>query len=446
MRDLPENFINAMKSRLGLSYNDFVTAINAKTPTSIRLHPYKINNHFDQSDSVDWHPHGKYLEDRPAFTLDPLFQAGTYYVQEASSMSIYQALAEIPIRNQIRILDLCAAPGGKSTLVADYFQEKVGFDYLLVTNEVIKSRSNILEQNIVKWGYSNVIVTSADSAYLSKKLPEYFDLIIADCPCSGEGLFRKDETAASHWSLENVELCDLRQKRILHEAHSLLKSGGHIIYSTCTYNEDENMNQVECFCTEYRLQTLEIEGLEKNQAIEKRQKNSFVGYQFYPHKIVGEGFFVSLIQKEGEAKKASNKKEINIRPYKHPRVTMHAEIDQYEFRENELVAFPKQFASEIMYLGKQIPIKTAGTSIGKVIHKDLIPHHEMALSCFVESPYEEISLSKEESLNYLRKQELTGISGKGWRKVTYKGHGLGWVKLLGNRINNYYPMQLRILK
>ncbi len=268
-----------MESRLGKELPDFLGALDAPAPVSIHYNPIKSPKP-ENSDGVKWYSNGVYLEKRPVFTLDPLFHAGLYYVQEASSMFLAEALKQtVDISTPLRVLDLAAAPGGKSTILASLLHK----ESFILCNEVIKSRYNILNYNLSKWGMPNTHVSNHDSKDFSG-LKGFFDLILLDAPCSGEGLFRKDPAAVDHWDEDHVKFCSLRQQRILANAVNLLRPGGTIIYSTCTYNQAENEGNASWLLQNYDLQPVELK-IQEDWSIEKRA----IGYQFYPHKIQGEG-------------------------------------------------------------------------------------------------------------------------------------------------------------
>ena len=249
-----------------------LAAQDTPPPVSIRLNPRKTANAFPGTEEVPWCPNGRYLPQRPSFTADPLFHAGAYYVQEASGMALWQLKPFLQTINAPRVLDACAAPGGKSTLLLDIMPE----DGLLVSNEIIRSRVPVLAENLARWGCSNVVVSQNDPASFSG-LPDYFDLIAVDAPCSGEGMFRKDPEARKEWSPAHVEFCAQRQRRILNDLWPALKPGGLLLYSTCTFNRKEDEDQVAWLCDTLGAKLI-------------------LGPQKYmPHKVKGEGFFMALV-------------------------------------------------------------------------------------------------------------------------------------------------------
>ncbi len=253
---LPSSFIKSIEQSPGFDKEAFEKVHESGGQiTSVRINPAKICNKQlaisnelcgltnNQSSIINnaaekllWSSNGFYLQQRPSFTLDPLFHAGAYYVQEASSMFLEEALKQtVDLSQSIKVLDLCAAPGGKSTLI----QSVINDTSLLVSNEVIKTRVNVLSENITKWGAANVIVTNNDAKDF-QRLPDYFDVIVVDAPCSGSGLFRKDPDAIREWSEQNVQLCSQRQQRILADVLPALKDDGVLIYSTCSYSQEED--------------------------------------------------------------------------------------------------------------------------------------------------------------------------------------------------------------
>ena len=237
---LPAAFESQMISLLGeQAFEKFKLAVNQPAQTSIRLNEAKGYFPTWPKSPIDWSQQGFRLEERPSFTLDPAFHAGAYYVQEASSMFIDHLLRSIEVPKGV-YLDLAAAPGGKTTLLSSY----LGEEGLLLANEVIQARTQVLKENSIKWGLGNIVVTNNGPEHFAP-LEGFFDLVLVDAPCSGEGMFRKDPDARDEWSPDHVQLCALRQKRIMDQAGGLVKAGGYLIYSTCTFNEVENEGMID---------------------------------------------------------------------------------------------------------------------------------------------------------------------------------------------------------
>jgi 16S rRNA C967 or C1407 C5-methylase (RsmB/RsmF family)/NOL1/NOP2/fmu family ribosome biogenesis protein len=428
--------------------------------TSIRINPLKSSDvrretsdedvsHFSRltfHEKVPWSEYGYYLETRPSFTFDPIFHAGCYYVQEASSMFLEQALKQtVDLSQSLKILDLAAAPGGKST----HIQSLISKDSLLVSNEVIRSRANILKDNIIKWGSDNVVVTNNDPKNFAR-LENYFDVIVVDAPCSGSGLFRRDEEAIDEWSLNNVQLCSQRQQRILADVWPALKKGGILVYSTCSYSREEDEDILEWMNSEFRIQNSELRIMNDWSIVESSE-----GYRFWPDKVKGEGFFIACLKKtEGE-----NEKEVEVKgKKKRIEVVSKKEIEilknwvketdhQFVKIENTVYAIPQKLLNDINFLSGNLHVIYFGTMIGELMRDKLVPDHALAMSNLISSTIERVELNFEQAINYLKRKELNGVNeGKGWKLVTYKNYPLGWINVLSSRINNYYPKELRILK
>lgn len=399
------------------------------------------------SSHVPWSLFGYYLDKRPSFTFDPLFHAGCYYVQEASSMFLEQALKQtVDLSQPLRILDLCAAPGGKST----HIQSLISAESLLVSNEVIRNRSNILKQNISKWGSENVVVTNNDPQHFSR-LESFFDVLVVDAPCSGSGLFRKDPQAINEWSRDNVQLCCGRQKRIIADAIDALSENGILIYSTCSYSQEEDEDIADWLVEEFGMinERLKIEEDWGIVETESGKANAF-GYRFFPHKLKGEGFYLSCFRKSTAAR---------INKYKAARLESVSErersIVQAWLKKDDLVffktpfiyGFPKPLLEDYKILKNALNVQYAGVVIGEVMKEKLVPDHALALSNLLKEEVPAFELNYEAAIHYLQKAEINVEAPvKGWQVVTYKHHNLGWINALQNRINNYYPKELRILK
>lgn len=441
---LPKEFKHALRGKLGDSITYFLNCLEEPSPTSLRLNP---NKPFTlEGESVGWCKLGRYLEQRPVFTLDPALHAGAYYVQEASSMFLEQALVQtIDMSKPVRALDLCAAPGGKSThLLSMLHPESV-----LVSNEVIRSRASILAENIQKWGHSNVVVTNNDPEDFSR-LPGFFDVIVVDAPCSGEGLFRKDPQAIQEWSPANVELCAKRQRRILEDVWPALKTDGLLIYSTCTYNENENEENLQWLSEQHPIESVGLR-IDDSWSVEEIRRKNLNGYRFYPHRVKGEGFFLAAFRKrEMQAEGRMKIKKSLTTPSKKISAALREWISEGDFHfysSNEIVhLIPDSCHEEIEYLTEHLKIVQAGTPFATAKHDKLIPEHGSALSIELnKTHFQQIDVNLEDALHFLRKEPIqSGSAPKGFALVTYQQLPLGWVNVLDNRSNNLYPKEWRI--
>lgn len=463
---LPSAFLSSLQHINGFDKEAFEKIHqNGEQVTSIRMNPSKqlgegifqqLLSASKQSstiklEKIPWSSNGLYLSERPSFTIDPLFHAGAYYVQEASSMFLEQALQQTTDLSQpIKVLDLCAAPGGKSILI----QSLISSESLLVSNELIKNRVTILAENITKWGAANVVVTNNDPVHL-KRLPNFFDAIVVDAPCSGSGLFRKDPNAINEWNEPHVEGCSLRQQRILTDALPSLKEGGTLIYSTCSYSTAENEAIADWLIETMQLESCQL-AIDKNWGIvaTESEKLQAYGYRFYPDKIKGEGFFIAAFKKTGNGNIDDNKqlskkygeklskKEIEVVSPFLQNPAAHYFIQQGD----EAFAIPLQLENDVAIIQSNLYIKKAGIKLGQIMRTELIPDHQLALSSILNTSLPAVETDRETALQYLRRQEIkidTPI--KGWTLLTYNQLPLGWMKVLPNRINNYYPKEWRIL-
>ena len=414
------------------------------SPVSIRANPKKKTDYHHLNSLVPWATDGFYLNDRPSFTLDPTFHAGAYYVQEASSMFLEQVIiASVDLKQPLKVLDLCAAPGGKSTQLLSLLSE----NSLLVSNEVIRSRAGILAENTIKWGNANCIVTSNDPKYFTD-LMGYFDVVVLDAPCSGEGLFRKDNEAMKEWSLKNVELCSLRQQRILRDVIPALKQNGVLIYSTCTYNRKENEENIIRLISSGEFESIQIP-IKKEWGIEEVNEHSFFGYRFYPHKTEGEGFFISALRKLSDEQPIKMKHTSKIKEDKGSKIVHQWIESPLAFhqltRPEGIRIIPHHMRQDVEHLSKHLYIIQAGTLTGSIKHDKFIPNHSLALCNHLnQTNINSIELSLDEALQYLRMHNLSFQGPIGFALVTYKGLGLGWVNILANRINNMYPTSWRV--
>jgi 16S rRNA C967 or C1407 C5-methylase (RsmB/RsmF family)/NOL1/NOP2/fmu family ribosome biogenesis protein len=437
----PEDFIQALKKHHPDEYEAFLDGLQNESPTSLRLHPTKGQGLFNDQEKILWEENGRYLENRPVFTLDPLFQCGSYYVQEASSMFVGHALKQVlDLSQNLKILDLCAAPGGKSTQLLSLINQVS----LVVSNEIIPSRNKILQHNIIKWGNPNSIITQ-NNATDFKKSKMLFDVIVVDAPCSGEGLFRKDEAAKAEWSLENVEKCAIRQTEILDDIIHCLKPNGILIYSTCTFEPAENDDQIERLIRDYNLEKVELENVPNGISKTK------IGYQFYPHKIKGEGFYLSIVRNKNSSDSSKKNKSKQLPTAKNVDGFLEEFIlDAKSFKplliEDQLYAIPNHIISEFLAIKESMYVRHAGILMGTIKGKDLIPSLNLALSISINPNIPSVEVDLQTALTYLKCETINVVCDfKGWGTINYKGKRLGWIKVIPGRINNYFPKEYRIL-
>ena len=420
-------------------------ALQTEQQTSIRINPKKMEA--PALSKIPWNQYGYYLETRPLFTLDPLFHAGAYYVQEASSMFLEQIISPLA-SGPLRVLDLCAAPGGKSTLTASLVPE----GSLLVANEVIRSRAQILSENLIKWGQNNCIVTNNDPKDFSF-LRGFFDLIIVDAPCSGEGMFRKDANAVEEWSPENVDLCCKRQLRILYDIWDCLTPGGTIIYSTCTFNERENEDVVARIISEKEASCKRV-NFDAAWNITEREKNGAISYRFFPHLTKGEGFSKSVIQKNDGSEFSLPKKtnpprcytQISDKNAQSYQSLFQGDMQFLQDKKNELWAFPKSLYPLLAHIASNCTIVHAGTPVAEVMgnKRNPLPGLAFALN-YNKDAFPSVAIDLETAVRYFKKEPLSlPDAPKGWVHLTYNGISMGFVKNIGNRANNPYPSEWAI--
>lgn len=445
--ELPVSFLNSIANATGFDKKTFEEVhASDQQITSIRLNPSKLsieNCQLPIDSQIPWTKHGYYLRERPSFTFDPLFHAGCYYVQEASSMFLEQALRQhADLSKPLRVLDLCAAPGGKST----HIQSLLSKDSLLVSNEVIRARASILKENIIKWGCGNIFVSNNDPRDFAV-LENYFDIIVVDAPCSGSGLFRRDPEAIDEWSLNNVALCSQRQQRILADVWPALKKDGLLVYSTCSYSTEEDEDIVKWLSEEMAAENIPVQ-INNSWGI----VDSGDGYRFWPNLLRGEGFFLSCFRK------LTGDDEINKKVKTKAAMATKAEIaviskwvkkEDIDFIKHQqtVYAWPAHLSNEYNWLLNNLRVVYSGTIIGELMRDKLVPDHALAMSTLTDESISRIALNHDEAIDYLRRTDIAvATKEKGWQLVTYADHSLGWVNVLSNRINNYYPKEMRILK
>ncbi|MEO1448803.1 MAG: rRNA methyltransferase [Bacteroidota bacterium] len=443
---LPKAFVETMRGFLDQEWPDFLAAMAEPAPVSLRLNPARGLPGPDL-ESVRWQPFGYYLPERPVFTLDPLLHSGAYYVQEASSMIIGEAFCQTTPDGPLRVLDLCAAPGGKSNLLASLLPP----DSLLVANEVIKSRAWILQENLQKWGHPTALVSQQDPADFVR-LPGFFDVILVDAPCSGEGMFRKDPGAREQWSPDHVKLCADRQLRILADVWPALKSGGVLLYSTCTYNGQENEGVLERL-----LQTHSAEGLPltfpPEWNIRQFDRPAFSGFRLMPHLVRGEGLFVAALRKtESSSSKKSRKKDRKSPVWADKQTVAKAQawvdptLDGRWLQQGEDLSFlPDALKADWWSVLTKAHLVPGSGELLQLKKKNLVPQPALAHSRWRNRELvEPLDLEQAEALRFLRRESIGATGARGWRLAHFAGQPLGWLKWMGNRSNNYYPQNWRI--
>lgn len=396
---LPQGFIDQMRSLLGDDSESFFMAMDKPPVVSVRLNSRKPGAEFAEGRRVKWCSTGYYLPSRPVFTLDPLLHAGGYYVQDASSMIFHEVVRRISgildgesgtLRTPLSVLDLCAAPGGKTTAMID----AVSDGSRVVANEYVAKRAGILRENIAKWGYPNVRVTNRDSSVFAER-GDSFDIVAVDAPCSGEGMMRKDKVAVEQWSRQLVERCAVLQREILRNAAECVRPGGFLIYSTCTFNRVENEENAG-FIRDVLGLLPEDMRFPEDWGILPGISTSLPVYRFMPHKTEGEGLFLAVFRKPGD------------------------------------------------WVAERMP-----PGVGRVTEKaGDVPQTEDILSVdFQADRYPSAELTLQQAISYLRRESiiLDPEIPRGHVVVRYKGLALGLVKNIGTRANNLYPKNWRIL-
>ena len=449
---LPDAFVSRTRELLKAEYPAFEEALQAEAPVSVRLHPKKAPGRLPDSDRVAWAAHGFFLNERPAFTFDPLFHAGAYYVQEASSMFLGQVIRQY-VSGPVRCLDLCAAPGGKTTDAVSELPE----GSLMVSNEIVRNRAYVLAENVAKWGSPYCIVTN-NGAEDFGSLTGYFDVIFTDVPCSGEGMFRKDPESIGEWSVGNVARCAERQQEILHRIWPALRPGGLLIYSTCTYNTEENEEMIALLHRKFGAEVLPVETLPE-WGIHEALQGDLPVYRFMPHRTRGEGFFMAVLRKPEEedtvpfftekqrTKKKGSKTVLPPVPVAVQSWITHPETFFFPSSPEGITAFPLSYQTDLALLTARLNVIHAGIPLCTFKGKDTIPAPALALSTALNrDAFPSIDTDLTTAIAYLKREAIPTGSDmpRGYLLVTHRHIPLGWVKNIGNRANNLYPPEWRI--
>ena len=443
----PEEFAKSASAEL-------LAALDGEPVVSVRFNPYKLAAMPAVGDPVPWNRYGSYLAERPVFTLDPAMHAGAYYVQEASSQFVEHilraAIGDEP--EGVRILDLCAAPGGKTTL----YSTLAGPSGLVVANEVIKSRTSVLADNVRRWGVGNVAVSCNEPRDFAA-YRHWFDVLAVDAPCSGEGMFRKNPAARGEWSPANVEMCAARQRKILADAWDALRPGGVLIYSTCTFNRRENEDNVAWLAENFAVEPVEVD-VPGDRGVETGEIGGLRIYRFWPHKVRGEGFFAAVMRKaDGRMKRETPRArreplvELN-RPESRPLAEWVATPDAMKFARagDNCYAYYRPVYRDVAALAGGLNIIYSGVCMGQIFGGKLRPDHALALFHDLERARTANSeLTREEALDYLRKREFGDATlarlAEGLNLLTHDGLPVGWTKRIGHRTNTMLPNSFRIV-
>lgn len=445
----PSEFIGSVRDILGDETEALLDALQGQMPVSVRWNPYKTSE-APEGEAVPWNRYGRYLPLRPSFTTDPLFHAGSYYVQEASSMFVEHIVRSATEESRRKILDVCSAPGGKATI----YSTLAGAEGIVVANETIRSRALSLADNMRKWGVGNTLVTNNDTSHLAN-LRQWFDIVAVDAPCSGEGMFRKNAEAPSQWSPGNVEMCAARQRRIVADAWEALRPGGLLIYSTCTFNRAENEGNVEWIRDQFDCEDAGIT-VPTAWNIDETVAAGVKCFRFWPHRLKGEGFFAAAVRKGGQRGKPVRLKA---------RKPLFSEATAPETRElarwvgqpefmrfarigESIYGYYESSYAEMRTAAEYLNTIHSGVCMGQLFGGNLKPDHSLAMFHDVNrSAVPTAELALPEALSYLRKEEFAAgsIVSEGINLLTFQSHPIGWAKKIGSRINNLYPKSLMIL-
>lgn len=441
--NLPQAFIEQLRDLLPDEWQALAEAITSSEPSvAVRVNEASGAAVPAAARRVPWCDQGFYLDGRPQFTFDTDWHAGRYYVQDASSMFIAHVIRHF-IHEPVCYLDLCAAPGGKTTAAIQALPQ----GSMVVANEIVPPRARVLADNVIRWGDPRCVVTSNAPAQVGK-LTRFFDVIATDVPCSGEGMMRKDDEAISQWSPTLVEQCAQRQREILTDVWPALRPGGLLIYSTCTYNRQENEEIADFIVNELGATSLEMP-VEPSWNIHSAIGSDCHCYRFMPHRVDGEGLFMAVFRKDGELprelpriKEKTSKKadEIGKNWLSCP--------DEYviEQQGDLSIAVPQDIRREVAVLRASLNVLHAGIELATVMGRKVMPHHALAMSTArADGAFPVCEVDYPTALRYLRGESITVDGPRGHVLIAHNGAVLGFANNLGNRANNLYPKPQRIL-
>ncbi len=449
---IPDSFKAMISAEFGSERAEtLLSALNREPETSLRLNRHKSSwsPHYPDMSPVPWCRSGFYLSARPNFTMNPMFHAGAFYVQDASSM-IYENIVETLVGNQkVMVCDLCAAPGGKTTAILNAIPD----GSVMLANEFSSSRVSVLKENLIKYGYPEIVVTNADTSRLAT-LRDCFDIVAVDAPCSGEGMMRKEEVARTQWGEGLIRKCTALQREILENAVEMLAPGGYLIYSTCTFNTSEDEDNATWIAESFGLIPVDT-GLAGKFGIQPQVKGDIPCLRFIPGFVRGEGLFVCVFKKDVDEScrrgKIKGKVKAKKKEFTDPRILKIAKswIDcdlEIINHDGHLLALTPSTANLLEAIPKGVRIISAGVEIGEIKGKDLIPAHALAMSVAMTHPFPEVALSDDDAIRFLSRDtvELPPDTPKGYVTVTNQNIPLGFMKNHGNRANNLYPSEYRI--
>ncbi len=458
--ELPVNFENRMKIMLGDEFDDFIRAYENGNHHALRMNRLKKNKSAENDENigkfkvkrVEWCSDGYYYDNERAPGKHPYHEAGVYYIQEPSAMAVVENLS---IGRDERILDLCAAPGGKTSQIASAMQGS-GF---LVANEIIPSRAKILSENIERMGVRNCLVTNETPDRLAEIFGGYFDRILVDAPCSGEGMFRKNPAAVEEWSEENVRMCADRQDEVIDAAARMLAPGGRIVYSTCTFAPEEDEGTITRFLE--RQSDFHICPAKKSESFDCGKKAFYEGaaeeiektVRIWPHHADGEGHYIAVVEREGSLEKNTIRVSSNgmAAAAKKGDISLYREFEEenlkFSLPDKRIFKFGEQlcFIPEDMCSIDKLKVLRVGLHLGTLKKKRFEPSHALALAIATEESlrYIDLKSDSDEVRAYLNGQTLNIASPKGWTLISTDGYSIGWAKSDGRILKNHYPKGLR---
>ena len=445
--NLPIDFCERMRELVGGEYDDFIKSYDTQINRGVRINKLKCDTLpelFSDSEKVLWCPDGYYVKDGKVSGNHPYHAAGVIYFQEPSAMCVAEGL---PLCDDAKILDLCAAPGGKTTHIGARMKNKG----LLVANEIISKRASILSENVERMGLTNTIVTNENPSHLAEKFQGFFDGIIVDAPCSGEGMFRKEPQAVDEWSVNHTLSCAVRQKNILDDAYKMLKCGGYIMYSTCTFSYDENEAVVKHMMEKYNMELCPIPGLDMlSQGIGDGMENC---RRVFPHKNKGEGHFTALLRRTEEnetatefVKKQNKRKDTTLETA----VRLYYEFEKSALKihlDGEFVLFGDNLYVLPQYVDiDKLKVLRCGLHLGEVKRNRFEPSHALS-HAFDEDVYinKVETLQNSEDIKKYMHGETLSSDVSGWCVIKTEKYIVGWGKGSNGIVKNHYPKHLRTL-